>query len=50
MQVLQVKVNNGELKKESLIWKTGMAAWTKAGEVSSVSALFGAAPPPLPPG
>ena len=50
MNVLTQKVQSGELKRESLVWKNGMAAWTAAGEVSELSGLFGQVPPPLPPG
>lgn len=38
----------GALKTDTLVWKTGMGAWTKAGEVPELAALF--APPPLPGG
>jgi hypothetical protein len=37
------------LTKESHVWKEGMAAWDLAGNVTEVSGLFGATPPPLPP-
>ena len=32
-----------------LVWKDGMAQWTKAGEVGELAGLFKAVPPPLPP-
>ncbi len=38
----------GELKKESLVWKTGMPAWLPAAQVTELSAVFASAPPPLP--
>jgi hypothetical protein len=41
----------GALKPDTLVWKNGMAAWTKAAEVAELAALFApAGPPPLPPG
>jgi len=49
MNVLKQKAASGELTKDTLIWKEGMAAWTAAGEVQAVSAIFGQTPPPLPP-
>ncbi len=50
MSVLQQMVSAGQITRESLVWKQGMAAWSPAGQVSEVSGLFAAAPPPLPPG
>ena len=47
--MLKQKVQSGELKKDTLVWSEGMAAWTAAGEVSELSDLFGAVPPPIPP-
>jgi len=40
---------NGTLTRETLVWQDGMAAWTAAGAVPALSALFGTVPPPLPP-
>ncbi len=45
---LRAKVASGELNKDSLVWKQGMANWTKAGEVPELTHLFPAGPPPLP--
>ncbi|MCP4154510.1 MAG: SPFH domain-containing protein, partial [bacterium] len=49
INVLKQKVLSGELKKESLVWKNGMAAWSAAGTVPELTSLFGQVPPPLPP-
>ena len=49
LQTLQTMIQQGSLTRDTLIWKQGMAAWTKAGDVTEVSSLFGAVPPPLPP-
>jgi len=35
--------------RSTLVWKQGMAAWVKAGEVPEVAALFAPTPPPPPP-
>ena len=39
---------SGQLTRNSLVWKAGMAGWVKAGEVPELSSLFAAAPPPIP--
>ena len=49
LAVLQQMARAGQLTRDSLVWKQGMAAWTAAGQVGEVSALFGAVPPPFPP-
>jgi hypothetical protein len=47
-QTLQQMVQQGTLTRDSLVWKQGMQAWTKAGEVAELSVLFATMPPPLP--
>lgn len=44
---LNAQVQNGQLTRETLVWKNGMANWTKAGEVAELAPLF-QAPPPVP--
>ena len=39
----------GQVNKETLAWKEGMANWTQVGQVDGLASLFGATPPPLPP-
>jgi len=46
-QVLTQMIQQGALKKDSLVWKTGMAAWAQAGSVSDLAELFNTTPPPL---
>ncbi len=48
-QILQKMFKEGTFTRETLVWKHGMPAWTKAGEVNDLSTLFSAVPPPLPP-
>jgi len=36
------------LTPESLVWKQGMASWSKAAEVPELAALFASMPPPIP--
>jgi hypothetical protein len=45
---LQQMVVNGQLTKDTHVWKEGMASWELAGNVIDLSNLFGAVPPPLP--
>ncbi|MGE3106779.1 MAG: SPFH domain-containing protein [Phycisphaerales bacterium] len=40
---------SGELRRDSLVWKDGMSAWTAAGSVPDIASVFAASPPPLPP-
>ncbi len=47
---LQQMIAQGQIDRETLVWKQGMAGWEKAGEVSDLAGLFGAVPPPLPKG
>ncbi len=47
---LNLKVRSGEVTRDSLVWKQGMASWSPAGNVSDLSGVLGAVPPPLPPG
>ena len=46
---LAAQARTGSLTPTTLVWKSGMAAWTPAQEVPEVAALLGSAPPPLPP-
>jgi len=50
MSALQQQIQSGQINKDTLVWKQGMANWTPAGQVQELASLFGgAAPPPLPP-
>jgi membrane protease subunit (stomatin/prohibitin family) len=48
MGALQGQVTSGQLTRSSLVWKTGMAQWMKAGDVPELQGLFAAVPPPVP--
>jgi membrane protease subunit (stomatin/prohibitin family) len=48
-QVLSQMIQQGTFKKDSMVWKNGMAAWAAAESISELSKLFSAVPPPLPP-
>lgn len=47
-QALGRMVQDGSLKRDTLVWKQGMPGWTKAGEINELSHFFGAMPPPIP--
>jgi membrane protease subunit (stomatin/prohibitin family) len=38
----------GQLTRDTLVWKQGMAAWSPASMVGELGSLFGAVPPPMP--
>ncbi len=46
---LRQQAQSGDLTRETLVWKDGMAQWQPAGEVAELSSVFGSTPPPLPP-
>ncbi|GMU81013.1 MAG: hypothetical protein AMXMBFR47_08840 [Planctomycetota bacterium] len=46
---LAQKIGGGQVTRDTLVWKAGMAQWTKAGEVAEIAPMFAQAPPPLPP-
>jgi membrane protease subunit (stomatin/prohibitin family) len=48
MAALQQMALSGQLTRESLVWKQGMASWSPASSVAELSAVFGAVPPPIP--
>lgn len=49
--VEQIKsfIQNGQITKETLVWKDGMAQWDKAENLSEIKQLFGTSTPPPPP-
>ena len=46
---IKLLISQGQLSKESLVWKEGMADWSKIMEQNDLKILFGASPPPPPP-
>lgn len=48
-QQLQQMAQNGQLTRDTYVWKNGMANWEQAGNVPELSNFFGSAPPPMPP-
>lgn len=49
MDQLQQMTNDGSMTTETLVWKSGMAGWEKAGEQQELQGLFAVAVPPPPP-
>jgi membrane protease subunit (stomatin/prohibitin family) len=49
LTTLAAKARAGELTRQSLVWRNGMAGWTAAEGVSELQSLFANVPPPLPP-
>ena len=47
---LQQMSQNGQLTKETYVWKQGMSEWAMAGQVQELAALFSSPPPPPGPG
>lgn len=49
LPALQQMALNGQLTRETLVWKQGMAAWAAADTQPELASVFGAVPPPMPP-
>jgi membrane protease subunit (stomatin/prohibitin family) len=49
IQQLQQLVGNGQLQRNTFVWKQGMQNWEEAGKLLDLQNLFGAVPPPPPP-
>lgn len=49
LSVLAQMTVNGQLTVDSLVWKSGMPQWAKAGTVPELQALFASSIPPIPP-
>ena len=45
ISVLTQMVAVGQLTADSLVWKSGMEQWTKAGKVDELNGLFPTVPP-----
>ncbi len=48
MTIVAQKIQTGEVKRSSLVWKAGTPNWVAADTVPELLALFGEMPPPLP--
>ena len=50
MEQMAQMATGGSLKRESQVWKAGMAQWAKADSVGELSSMFSSMPPPPPVG
>lgn len=48
MATLQKMISEQKIGRDTLLWKEGMAEWTKASDIDDVKGFFGSVPPPLP--
>lgn len=48
MNTLKSLVSQGQITRDSLVWREGMSNWTVVNQVSELSGLFGSVPPPIP--
>jgi membrane protease subunit (stomatin/prohibitin family) len=48
LATLGQQASSGQLTRDTLVWKNGMAQWVKAGEVAELASLFANVPPPIP--
>jgi membrane protease subunit (stomatin/prohibitin family) len=46
LSALQQMTQNGQITRQTFVWKTGMAQWDKAENCADLQTLFGAVPPP----
>ena len=49
LNTLKQMADQGQINKETLVWKQGMDQWAQAGNQPDLSSVFGAIPPPIPP-
>jgi len=48
INTLSQYIQSGQITRDTLVWKTGMAQWAKANNCPELQGLFGATPPPPP--
>jgi membrane protease subunit (stomatin/prohibitin family) len=49
MQQLQQLILNGQMQRNTYVWKQGMPSWVEAEQVMELQGLFNSVPPPPPP-
>ena len=49
LQALSQYAQTGQINRDTMVWKAGMAQWAKAGDCPELQPLFGLVPPPPPP-
>lgn len=48
LQELMSKIDNGDIKRQDLVWSQQLVEWTAAGQVAELASNFASRPPPLP--
>ena len=48
LPALAQQAASGQLRRDTLVWKNGMAQWVKAGDVPELASVFANTPPPIP--
>ncbi|MCW5907409.1 MAG: WG repeat-containing protein [Chitinophagales bacterium] len=48
LEQIAERITNGEIRKDTLVWKEGMSEWQHAVTFNELSNLFAVKPPPLP--
>jgi len=48
LSALAQQASSGQVTRDTLVWKNGMAQWTKASEAPELASLFANLPPPIP--
>jgi membrane protease subunit (stomatin/prohibitin family) len=49
LEQLNQQIAEGQVQRDTLVWKPGMASWSEAQTVAELQPAFAAMPPPLPP-
>ncbi len=49
LNTLNAMVQQNQISRETLVWRQGMPTWIAAGQISELTQIFGAVPPPIPP-
>lgn len=49
LDAVRDRVATGQVTRDTLVWKPGLAGWVPASQIPEVAALFPASPPPVPP-
>lgn len=48
LNTMKSLISQGQITRDSLVWREGMANWTAVNQVPEVNGLFGSVPPPIP--
>ncbi len=48
VNTITLRAQSGQITRQTLVWRQGMANWTAAGDVAELKDLFNTVPPPIP--